>query len=400
VSLPLDRQTISQVSATRVKPINHFAFAGLFSCLSLTRGILLSVLPLRALELLGDAQSVSVLFFAVSIIGIVTALTQHLMIRLLGSYHTYLLAVYSMALCAPLMAMDNVWGLLLGMVLHYFAVAALEVVSSLYVMHCIKRRELTKFEPIRVFAVVIPLTIGPVLGVYLSTRISDLTPFIITAMAALLSFVYFRALGLHHIRLLESRNQSGNPITLIKRYAAQPRLRLAWGLALARSSWWVTFIIYTPIFLHNAGIDDLVGAAVVSIGTAWTLTVPLWGWLGRVKGLRFLLTLGYTCAGLLTGVVFLFAGDAYLMAGLLVVAALGATILDGAGNVLFFRAVRPLERGEMTGIFLTYRDIGQLAPPGLFAVMLKFLALPTVFIAAAVWMLAGAGLSRHIPKRM
>ena len=164
--------------------------------------------------------------------------------------------------------------------------------------------------------------------------------------------------------------------------------------------WWVTFIIYTPIILLNVGIDDLVGAAVVSIGTAWTLSVPLWGWVGRVKGLRFLLTLGYASAAALTAVVFLFASDAYLMAGLLIVAALGATILDGAGNVLFFRAVRPLERGEMTGIFLTYRDIGQLAPPGLFAVMLKFVALPTVFIAAAGWMFASAGFSRYIPKRM
>jgi hypothetical protein len=113
-----------------------------------------------------------------------------------------------------------------------------------------------------------------------------------------------------------------------------------------------------------------------------------------------LLTLGYASAAALTAVVFLFASDAYLMAGLLIVAALGATILDGAGNVLFFRAVRPLERGEMTGIFLTYRDIGQLAPPGLFAVMLKFVALPTVFIAAAGWMFASAGFSRYIPKRM
>lgn len=380
--------------------MNHIAFAGLFSCLSLTRGILLSVIPLRALELLGDAQSVSVLFFAVSIVGIATALTQHLMVRLLGSYHTYLIAIHAMALSAPLMAMDSVWGLLLGMALHYFAIAALEVVSSLYVMHCIKRRELTRFEPMRVFAVVIPLTIGPVLGVYLSTRVSPLTPYVVTATAALLAFVYFRALGLHRIRLFESTNKNRNPLALIKRYFSQPRLRLAWGLSVARSSWWVTFIIYTPIILHNVGIDDLVGAAVVSIGTAWTLSVPLWGWLGRVKGLRFLLTLGYASAAALTAVVFLFASDAYLMAGLLIVAALGATILDGAGNVLFFRAVRPLERGEMTGVFLTYRDIGQLAPPGLFAVMLKFVALPTVFIAAAGWMFASAGFSRYIPKRM
>ena len=380
--------------------MNHYAFAGLFFGLSLPRGVLLSVLPLRALDLLGDAQQVSVLFFVVSLVGITSALTQHLLIRILGSYHTFLIGIYSMALCTPLLAMEHPVGFVLGMFLHFFAIASIEVTSSLYVMHCVSRRELGRFEPLRVLAVVAALSIGPFLGVWLSEEVSATLPYAITAISALVTFIYFRSLGLHRTRLLESSRGAGNPFSVLKKFFAQPRLRLAWGLSVARSSWWVAFIIYTPIFMRNSGAGDLVGAAIVSIGTAWTLTVPFWGWVGRTRGLRFLYTLGYSTTAVLTGLVFWFADGSMLMAGLLIVAALGATILDGAGNILFFRAVRPLQRAEMTGVFLTYRDVGQLAPPGLFALLLKVFALPVVFAAASMWMFTSAAFSRYIPKRM
>ena len=54
----------------------------------------------------------------------------------------------------------------------------------------------------------------------------------------------------------------------------------------------------------------------------------------------------------------------------------------------------------MTGVFLTYRDAAQLGTPGLFAVLLKVFALPTVFLAASVWMFASVFFCRYIPKRM
>ena len=54
----------------------------------------------------------------------------------------------------------------------------------------------------------------------------------------------------------------------------------------------------------------------------------------------------------------------------------------------------------MTGVFQTYRDIANLAVPGFFAVLLKFFALPVIFVGAAGWMLVGTFYSRYIPRRM
>ena len=98
--------------------------------------------------------------------------------------------------------------------------------------------------------------------------------------------------------------------------------------------------------------------------------------------------------------VFVFSGTPQVAIVLLVFAALGATMLDGSGHVLFLRAVHPLERSEMTGVFQTYRDVANLAVPGFFAILLKFFALPVIFIGAAGWMMVGTLFSRYIPKRM
>jgi len=62
--------------------------------------------------------------------------------------------------------------------------------------------------------------------------------------------------------------------------------------------------------------------------------------------------------------------------------------------------VRSGERAQMTAVFVTYRDSGQLLTPGLFAALLSYFALPVVFFSAALWMGVAAGYCRFIPRRL
>lgn len=375
-------------------------FAGLFFVASFARGILLSVLPLQALAQLGHAQAVSVLFFCISISGMASSLSMFAVIRRVGIARAFYLGAAAMALSALLLGTPSPWLFAAGLICHMFAIAAMEVSLSLHVLHLIPRRELTRFEPKRVLFVVIALTIGPLLGVYLESRIEHWLPFAMTILTSAAAILYFRWLGLHDVKMPATLSGTTNPLRHVRRYFTQPRLRLAWGLTLARGAWWTMFLIYTPIYATQAGLGDLAGAGIVSIGSAWTLTLPFWGWVGRRYGLRRLLVGGFCTTALVSASVFVFSANPKLASVLLVFAALGATMLDGAGYVLFFRAVRSWERSEMTGVFLTCRDASQLAPPGVFAVLLKFFALPIVFAGAAVWMLTAALFCRHIPRRM
>ena len=382
----------------KISPQN--SFAAYFFIQNLPRGMLLSVTPLQAYALMGNAQDTSLLLFAVSVGGIVAALTLPVLIRRIGVYPSYLFSCAMMMLSASLMMVEQVWFFSTGLCCHGFAIAAAEVTLSIYVMGRIPRMQMTSFEPLRVFFNVTALTIGPFLGVYLESQVLHQLPFLCTIAFMLIALVWFRALGLQHTRIPVTRSQSVNPLKYLPRFFSQPRLRLAYGMALARSGWWTMFIIYVPIYATQSGLGELTGAALVSIGTAWTLSVPFWGWVARHYGVRRLMMLGFGISSALTFLVYLVIDLPTIASALLVVCALGATMLDGVGNVLFFRAVRSGERAQMTAVFVTYRDAGQLMTPGLFAVLLSYFALPVVFSTAALWMAASAWVCRYIPKRL
>jgi MFS family permease len=382
----------------RLNPQN--SFAAFFFIQNLPRGMLLTVIPLQAYGLMGNAQDTSVLLFAVSVGGIIAALTLPVLIRRIGLYPAYLFSCAMMILSAGLMMVDQVWFFASGLFCHVFAIAAAEVTLSIYVMGRIQRVQMTSFEPLRVFFNVSALTLGPFLGVYLESQVLHQLPFISTIVFMLIAVVWFRALALQHTTIPATRAQSVNPLKYLPRYFSQPRLRLAYGLALARSGWWAMFIIYVPIYAAQSGLGELTGAALVSIGTAWTLSVPFWGWVARHYGVRRLMMLGFATSSALTLLVYLVIDLPTIASVLLVICALGATMLDGVGNVLFFRAVRSGERAQMTAVFVTYRDASQLMTPGLFAILLSYFALPVVFFSAALWMAAGAWFCRYIPKRL
>jgi MFS family permease len=376
------------------------SFAAFFFLQNLPRGMLLTVIPLQAYALMGNAQDTSVLLFAVSIGGIVAALVLPQIIKRIGLYPAYLLSCVTMVTSALLMAFEQVWMFSAGLFFHVFSIAAAEVILSLYVMSRIARSEMTRFEPLRILAMVLALTIGPFLGVYFEARILHELPFVVCIVFMIASVFVFRRLGLQQTVVPASKSDSVNPLKYLSGYLKQPRLRLAYGLVLARSSWWTMFIIYAPIYATQSGLGELTGAAIVSIGTAWTLSVPFWGWVARRFGVRKLLFWGFSFCSLMTFVVYLVVDLPRVASVLLIFCALGATMLDGVGNVLFFRAVRAGDRSEMTAVFVTYRDAGQLLTPGLFAVLLNFFALPVVFSTAAGWMIVAAWFCRYVPKRL
>jgi len=378
----------------------YLPFAGFFFVCSSARAVLLSVLPLKALSLMGTAQLVSVLFFMVSACGVAVSLSVPTILQRIGLHRCFLLSVFAMVASVVLLWTEAMWSFAAGMVLHVFGVTSMEVVLSLYIMQRIPRRQLPEFEPLRMVSAIAALSIGPWLGVYLQSRVADWLPYLIAIGGTVATLIYFRWLGLQQMSLPERLLPAGNPLRHIGRFFLQPRLRLAWGLILTRSSWWMMFIIYTPIYARESGLGELMGAAIVSIGSAWTLTLPFWGWFARRYSLRRLMYMGFTVTAGMSLLVFAVSGTPTVAIVLLAFAALGATMLDGSGHVLFLRAVHPLERSEMTGVFQTYRDVANLAVPGFFAVLLKFFALPVIFVGAAGWMLVGTFFSRYISKRM
>lgn len=376
-------------------------FAALTTAETAGRALLTTVIPVEAYGLLGSAQQVSLLFFGFSIAGLATSLMIPWLLGFMARRWLFTLATLAGTAGCLVMLEPTVPTLVVGMMLRAFAAACLDVLFNLYVLDHIPRRDMGRFEPLRVLFQAVPWTIGPWFGVYLQQAIGVWAPYGFGAGLGLVGLAYFWALRLTESPALQpARQQATNPLRYLPRFVAQPRLRLAWVLAFGRAGWWTMFFIYAPIYAVSSGLSEETGGLLVSLGAAALFLVPLWGAVARRYGVRLLLIGGYGVTALLTLAVSLVADLPWVGAIMLTTAAFVAGSIDGAGNVAFLRAVRPLERQTMTPVFTTYRDAAAVAPPGAFTLLLKVFELPAVFVVSGLGMLLLAGLARYIPRRL
>jgi MFS family permease len=377
------------------------AFLSLFFVPAVAQAILLTVVPLEALQLVGDARAVTLLYVSAGCVAVAGRFSIPFLVRLLTRRFVFSLGALSMAISAALMAAGWLPAFAVGLPLSILAFGCVEITSQLYLMDNVARHELRRFEPVRIFASAGPWTLGPWLGVYLQRSIGFAAPFAITVAASVSVVALFWWLRLGENAVITStRRPPPSPARYLRRFFAQPRLRLAWTLAVARSAWWNMFFVYTPIFAVTSGLGAETGGVIVSIGSAWMWLVPLWGWAGRRYGLRRLLMVGYGVTGVLSICAALVFQIPWLGAVMILLAAFGTETIDGAGNLLFLRAVHPHERPEITTVFASYRDMAQLGPPVVFSLLLSVFSLPSVFVAGGVIMLASAAVARHIPRRL
>ena len=358
-----------------------------------------AIIPVEALTHLGDAQKVSVLFFAISVVGVSGAIAVPLLVYRLGRRLVVILGFALTILSGVFLAIEAPLALIAGAALRVFGFLCIDVVLEIIIMERIPRRNIARFEAVRMFSMGVGLIAGPWLGTALASRVEYWTPFALMVFVLVAVCVYlFHSTLANSLTAQTEGGKPPNPLQFIRRFVKQPRLRLAWLLSFARSAWWTMFFIYSPIYCVEAGLGEESGGIVLSVGSAAILLAPVFGKIGARIGVRLLLSIGYASTGIATVLVAVFAESIWVGLGFLITAATCAAIIDAVGNALFLRAVRARERAEMTAVFTTYREVAQLAPPGLFSVLLTTFTLPAVFIVSGASMLAMLAFTRFIPR--
>jgi len=397
------RRIHSPVLLANVEDARARAFVVLFTCDAFARAVLISLVPLQAYALFGAAQLVSIIYFLVGGLGFAANLAVPLILHRLKRRWVLTLGAGAQMASALLFALTTTSSLVAGLALQVLAMAVLDVVINLYLLDHIPRRGLNHFEPRRLLFAGTAFALGPWIGVYLNRNVAGSLPYVVAMLSTLALLAYFWTLRLADNPSLKAAvAPPPNPSRFVSRFIAQPRLVLSWVLALGRNGWWVMNFIYTPIFVTHAGYAPEVGGALISLGLAPMVLVGLWGRIGQAVGIRNLLCFGYGLAGTLSlAAAAAAAVDTPLLCMvLLCLAAFCATLIDGAGNVPFLRAVHPYERAAMTSVFMTFRQVGSLVVPGALAVVLWALPLWGVFAAGGLMTLAMAGLSRYLPQRL
>jgi predicted MFS family arabinose efflux permease len=378
-------------------------FAILFGIESMARAIITSVVPIQTYDLLQSERSVSILYTCMSMLGLMVTLSIPLLIVRIPRRWVYTAGATSLILGCCAFALDTVPGQAAGLFLRTFGAGALSITLSLYIMDHIKKGELVRAESVRMATATFAWTAGPFLGVFLYSTIGMIAPFLLSigfSLLLLTLFWYFRLSD--NPALQKGPSRAANPIANVRRFVAQPRLRLAWLIAFSRSCYWSTFFVYGPILMVATGQGKLAGGLLVSLGNLFLLGSILWGKVGMAKGLMrtisgvfILLAIALAGAGL--------AGEKFPMiaALMLLAGAFFCVALDTLASTTFIRAVHPHERAQMTSVYRTYLDFSELLPAFFYSIILTFFSLGAIFIALGTLMVFTAVVVwRYLPRSL
>lgn len=377
--------------------------AALFAGESLLRSMNVTVIPLQAYELLGSSQRVSILATSVSLAVLVTTLLLPWVFRGVRRRWVYSLGVAMVMVAAVLFAGHTVAGQAAGSYLRNTGAAVLSVALSLYIMDHIPRTHLTWSEPLRLASSTVSWTIGPATGAWVFTHYG---PF--WAQMTVLAVGVFLLIGFWIARLVDpatlpSGTISGfNPLSNALKFISQPRLRLAWSIAFARSCFWSGMFIYSPLFFVEGGFSKTAAGVLLSGSQVALPASLLFGRIAAVKGVRWVVSLCFSAMSLLCFSAGMFGEKRIeLAATALLLASFFSTGLDGVGGIPFLRAVRPRQRREMTSVYRTYIECADLLPGFIFMGLLLFLPTGFVFIVLSGLLLFMAILVwKYLPKSM
>jgi hypothetical protein len=288
-----------------------------------------------------------------------------------------------------------------ALVLRAMSSVAINIGLMLYVMDFIPRHQMIRSEPLRLFSSCLPWGLGPWIGVELYKH------FGVEATSAM-SFIAYAALMIYFWYLRLSDNPAvaaatkppPNPFANLKRFVSQPRLLLGWCIAFGRSAWWSMFFVYPTLYLRNHQVDDSWTGALTGAGNLLLLlTLPI-GWMAQKTGIRRPIVTAFLCAGGLTLLTSVTWNVVPLTALLFLAGAVFVVALDALGNIPFMRAVRSYERPQMTALFRTYIDLGDLLPGLIYLTLQGYFDLRSVFIASGLLTLSAGLVAARLPKRM
>jgi len=380
------------------------AFAAVYALDSAARAVTATVVPLHAYSIYKsfapeNADSyVGTTYSVVAMITFVGTFLTPFIIYRLGRNATYVAGILACMVGMAGLATSTIPGLGIGMLGRAMSGVIGTVCLILFIVDFIPRKNLVRSETLRLFASCLAWGFGPVVGVTLHQRYGIVAPAAISITIHLFLILYFRRLN-----LAETKREvlpPPHPLAMIRRFAAQKRLRLSWLIVFGRSAWWSMFFTYPALYLHDHGIDERWAGWLVGIGNLLLGIAPLVRMVAQRVGIRAPIVGAFWCGGALTiGGVLLYDQPA-AFCFLLLVAAVFIVVLDSLGNIPFMRFARPRELPQLATVFRTYVDTAEFIPSAIYAVLLTMFDFRAVFVFAGLLAVAVGIAATWLPRRL
>lgn len=358
------------------------AFATLSGLEAMIRGTLLSVFPLAMYEALGDARTVSTVYFAVGLVSLTVGLLLPWINRAVPRRWLYSAGAMLYVVGCAAGALGGGW-VVLALVACTLATVTCFICLNAYVLDYVGKNDLGRTETLRMFYSALSWTAGPVSGVALMKLWAPL-PFLLGMAFAGVLLAVFWVLRLGNGKLIQkARGPAPNPLAFLGRFFAQPRLIAGWLFAVLRSCGWWGYIVYLPLYAVENGLPQSLGGTLASITNGFLFITPLMlRWVQR-RSVRTAVRTGFACATLgfglaalsplpVAAVTSLFAASAFLI------------LLDVSGGLPFLMAVKPSERTEMAAVYSSFRDVSGILTPGIGALVLLVAPIQGIFAVVGV----------------
>ena len=243
--------------------------------------------------------------------------------------------------------------------------------------------------------------VGSIAGVWLYEQFAAGAVFTASALlaVAMVAFFWWLRLGPDPV-LRRARSHTANPFRHVVRYLGQANLRIAYGITLSRSCYWVALFVYGPIYVVEAGLPAWVAGALLSGSSAMLLLSPLVQRLADHFGIRNMIIFGLALTGISAIALGALQGPRPVGIIFWLTGAVGGSVLDVLGNIPFMRMVRPRERTAMTTVFSTWREGSELLTPALVAAVLWIGPLWLFYVILGMMHLASAASASFLPKRL
>ncbi|MGF1594977.1 MAG: MFS transporter [Kiloniellaceae bacterium] len=376
-------------------------FAILSAVEAFSRAVIAGVIPLQAHDLLVEARTISLVYAGVGVVAFATSFMVPLVLLRLRRKWIFSAGTLCMVAAPLLMLLSEALPFVTALQVRALAVVCVNIALNLYILDYIRRKDFVASEPKRLAFLGISWFIGPALGIFLYQHYGLLPVCLLSAGFALAALCYFWYLRIvDNPTVAPARGAPPMPWRNIRRYLAQPRLRLAWIIPFGRSTFWTTFFVYPPLYIVQQGGDEAIVAVMLSAGQGLLFLAPAIGRLGARHGIRRVIIAAASGTGVISVAAGLLQPGPLSLAAIFVIAAFGAAALDALGNIPFLRAVHHYERSEMTSVFRTYIEASQLLPAAAYAAVLTVAPLPAVFMVLGLVLLVSAWYARYLPKAL
>ena len=380
-----------------------WVFSLLFFIDSMARAFSTGVLSIQAYDLVGSSQKVSMLAGLTSGSVLVLTLLMPMMfghVRRRWAYTTGALMLVAGSLA---LGSFTLTGQIAGAIMRNAGASITSVTLQLYILDHIKKADLTRSEPLRLGLSTFAWVVCPYAGVWLYQNYGALAPQLCAAASALTLLAVFWYLRLHDTGVLQTGTmQPFNPIANVKQFISQPRLRLAWLIAFARSGFWMALFTYGPLLMIEGGMGKIAGGEIISLSQLCLLLALLFGYAAKRLGLRMVIALCFVLICVTSilaggfGTAAPWAAGAFLLLG-----AAGASGIDAVGGIAYLRAVKFHERQRMTAVYRTYLELSDVLPSLIYMVVLRYADVSIVFVLIGAFAGCVGLLSwRHLPKTM